>query len=34
MEDFIGIVYPPDDAVEYTFVDRDGNVITSYRLVY
>lgn len=30
MEDFTGIVYPPDDAVEYTFVDRDGNVITSY----
>lgn len=30
MEDFTGIFYPPDDAVEYTFVDRDGNVITSY----
>ena len=30
MEDFIGIFYPPDDAVEYTFVDRDGNVVTSY----
>jgi hypothetical protein len=30
MEDFIGIFYPPDDAVEYTFVDKNGNVITSY----
>lgn len=30
MEDFIGIVYPPDDAVEYTFVDKHGNVVTSY----
>lgn len=30
MEDFIGIVYPPDDAVKYTFVDKQGNVVTSY----
>ena len=30
MEDFIGLFYPPDDAVEYTFVDKQGNVITSY----
>lgn len=30
MEDFIGVFYPPDDAVEYTFVDRQGNVVTSY----
>ena len=30
MEDFTGIFYPPDDAVEYTFVDKQGNVITSY----
>jgi len=30
MEDFTGIVYPPDDAVEYTFVDKQGNVVTSY----
>ena len=30
MEDFIGIFYPPDDAVEYTFVDKQGNVVTSY----
>lgn len=30
MEDFIGIVYPPDDVVEYTFGDKHGNVVTSY----
>lgn len=30
MEDFIGIFYPPDDVVEYTFVDKQGNVVTSY----
>lgn len=30
MEDFIGIFYPPDDAVEYTHVDKHGSVVTSY----
>lgn len=30
MEDFIGIVYPPDDAVEYTFVGKHGVVVESY----
>lgn len=29
-EQFVGVFYPPDDAVEYTFVDRNGNVIQSY----
>lgn len=30
MEGFIGIFYPPDDAVEYTFVDKQGSVVESY----
>lgn len=30
MEDFIGIVYPPDGVTVYTHVDKHGNVVTSY----
>ena len=27
---FVGIVYPHDDAHEYTFVDEQGNAVTIY----
>lgn len=30
MTGFIGIVYPHDDAHEYTFVDEQGNAVTVY----
>lgn len=30
MEDFTGIVYPPDGVTVYTHVDKQGNVIESY----